>query len=283
MVYQRGPLLRGSLQAILLTLFLLFFGQPAIERYLERKTYVLSDVRPSSGIQSPSLTICPQDKVTGNAWKNGDKIQALKNKPNHNSFVNITEVCKGNYTKCVEEETYGLSEIVVKVRKGSGIESRDIEHEINWQESFSFYGRCFTFDYDHISGTNAFKDELLFYLNSTIDYTINVHDPNYIDLRFFNPLSVPSVQIGLKSEASKGIFYTIALTEVAELSVPQDPCDGDSGYSFQVTGHRLFVPLAPSRRVSGIASPHKLAVNLNGTVGVGQEMKFANLLTSSCK
>lgn len=234
MVCQRGPFLRFCLQALLLTLFLVFFGQPAIVRYMERKTYVLSDVRPSSGIQTPSITICPQHKVSGNAWKNVHRIQVLKSKSSHNLFVNISEVCKRNYTKCVEEETYSLSEIVVNVHQGSGPESKDLENKIYWQESFSHYGRCFTFNYDHISGTDAIKEELLFYLNPTIDYTIYGHDPNYVDLKFFNPLSVPSVQIELKSELSKGIFFTIALTEVTELSVPQDPCNGDSGYNFQV-------------------------------------------------
>ena len=279
MVCQRGTVLRYSLQAILLIIFIVFFGQQAVVRYMEKKTYVLSDIRPSSGIQTPSLTICPQNKVTGNAWKNVTKIQALNRQLNQqiNSFANISILCHGNYTKCIEEETYSLSDVVVEFRRGSNkdkdpskTKSKDIKSESSWQESLSHYGRCFTFDSDDISGTDYSKDELLFYLNATIDYTIYIHDPNFVDLKLLNPLSVPSVHIELKSEQSKGILYTIALTEVTELSVPQDPCNKDPGYNFQVTRHlllficNLFLPLAPaniSRCASGTASPLKLSVN----------------------
>ena len=238
MVFQRGPLLRYSLQAILLIIFIVFFGQQAVVRYMEKKTYVLSDVRPSSGIQTPSLTICPQNNVTGNAWKNVNKIQPLNSKLNQiSSFVDIAIVCQGNLTQCVEEETYSLSDVVVDFFQGTGKESKDIKSKSSWHESYSHYGRCFTFGYDDIIGTDPIKDELLFYLNATIDYTIYVHDPNYVDLRFFNPLSVPSLHIELKSEKSNGLFYTIALTEVTELSVPQDPCNEDLEYNFQVSCH----------------------------------------------
>ena len=206
MVCQAGALLRYSLQVILLIIFIMFFGQPAVMRYMEKKTYVLSDIRPSSGIQTPSLTICPQNKVTGNAWKN----------ENNGSFVDLSKLCQNNYTKCIEEETYGLSEMVVNVCQGSNCTSKYLKKKSSWQESFNHYGRCFTFDFDYISGTDPIKDELLFYLNATIDYTVYIHDPNYVDIQFLNPLSVPSVRIGLKSEESSGLFYTIALTEVTE-------------------------------------------------------------------
>ena len=64
-------------------------------------------------------------------------------------------------------------------------------------------------------------------------YDIFVHEPRFFTLNYI-PVAFPAVSRSFVVNKSESHFYPMVLTEVEELNLPQDPCNEDEKYNFQV-------------------------------------------------
>ena len=211
---------RSLLQFILVMVYIIYFGYPAVLRYSEKKTYILSDVKETNGIPAPSVTICPLDKSSAFGWRTlrNDSLVDVKfdddlkvvSGLNHlfSGFVPSENHCGEDIDKCVAQNTFEMSDAIVKVVIGSQT-IFPITNGIYWKETLAGVqqGRCFTFDHPSTIGFSPDNIQVLFYLNSSFDFYISLHDPHYIAGPILNPLSVPGIGFKFLSSSSTGYAY----------------------------------------------------------------------------
>ena len=215
---------RAGVQMTLLCIFSIFFGYPSMCRYWDMKTYVLYDKRPSEGIPVPSMTFCPKNTETETGWKRGGELDSLRKR------------CEGrDTTDCIDTDTFQLGDFLVESVRG--VEESVVKLGNNhWspQLGWTKNGLCYRFEYNSKIGIQYKEHELLFYLNKSLDYKIDLHDPHYTE-QVANPLSIPDIGVELETSQTAGDYYMITLTERTELNVPNDPCIENPSYNFQVT------------------------------------------------
>ena len=98
----------------------------------------------------------------------------------------------------------------------------------------SWYGREYTLNIPQKIGPNDQTDQLFI----TFDYErvkrIWIHDPRFF-IQNSNPVGLPSTKyIKVYPNTTANHYYRLALIEVEELDVAEDPCNTDPQYSLQV-------------------------------------------------
>ena len=78
------------------------------------------------------------------------------------------------------------------------------------------------------------KDQLYVELLKNHDYEIFVHDPKFFVVNWI-PVAFPFVFQNIVDKKVSH-FNTMVMVEVEELDLPQDPCNPDEKYNFQVKG-----------------------------------------------
>ena len=95
--------------------------------------------------------------------------------------------------------------------------------------STSERAKYFTINVGDRIGPDYQKDELFVALNSYF-YEVFVHDPRFFTLNWI-PVAFPALSRWNNFDSH---YYSLLLTEVEELNLPQDPCNEDEKYNFQV-------------------------------------------------
>ena len=91
----------------------------------------------------------------------------------------------------------------------------------------------FTINVRERIGPDWSNDQLFIELNANNDkYEVFVHDGSFFSLSWIPGGAFPFVVRTF--EKSEKVWFPIILTEVEELNLPQDPCNKDEKYNFQV-------------------------------------------------
>ena len=93
--------------------------------------------------------------------------------------------------------------------------------------------KYFTINVGGRIGPDYRKEQLfveLFYNNS---YEVFIHDPRFFILNYI-PVALPTLFRVFVVDKTESHFYPMIMTEVEELNLPQDPCNEDEKYNFQV-------------------------------------------------
>ena len=234
------------LQLSLFVVFLLFFGIPAVRKYLARETIVISSVEETQGIEAPSITIVarqlnaktPTSPALG--WKTVDEnmISILSfNLANHCKEIDL------NVEACVSNDTFALTDFLMGATLGYSNEaSPSLFHESMtpplWKEDVTatFQGRHFTLSLPRTI-TRKETDALVFSLDTTSSFTYIfwVHDEDFF-LTNINPFSTPSKIWWVKGAdlVSSGYYRDLTLTKHKRLNLKQRPCEEDPSYSFTI-------------------------------------------------
>ena len=98
--------------------------------------------------------------------------------------------------------------------------------------SVSNQAKYFTINVGDRIGPDYDKDQLFVALNNSI-YEVFVHDPRFFTLNWI-PVAFPALYRAISENKLSRYCYSLLLTEVEELNLPQDPCNEDEKYNFQV-------------------------------------------------
>ena len=98
--------------------------------------------------------------------------------------------------------------------------------------------KYFTINFGDRIGPDYRKEQLFLelYCKHNI-YEVFVHDPRFFILNYI-PVALPTIFRIFVVDKTESHFYPMIMTEVEELNLPQDPCNKDEKYDFQVN---LFV------------------------------------------
>ena len=122
----------------------------------------------------------------------------------------------------------------------------------------------FTINVENRIGPDFNKDQIFVELYAKNDkFEVFVHDPRFFFLTY-TPAVFPFLHRTFSN--SERIWYPIFLTEVEELNLPQDPCNEDEKYNFQV--FTLFLA------VSKITQDFKACMSKSLTEIVGCKPKW---------
>ena len=131
---------RCFFQIFLLTIFLIFFGVPYAQKYLEHNVMVVNHRRQTGGVEAPAITIIARNPHTKKGWKNEGKLMDMSEGILMGHCMEDTSV-----EKCIREETYNKSEVVNTVTMGYNKQIPVMETRY-WTEDFPSQkqGRSFT-------------------------------------------------------------------------------------------------------------------------------------------
>ena len=223
--------LKTALQVILLIIFIWYFGFPALERYNENKVIVVTSRKATEGIASPYLTFFVQNPVHKTGWK--------KRLVGSNGTSVINSYCQGLEGEqiyiCIRNKTYTFEEGIKDILLGSTAR-RSLLGDRNWNSDFQITpkGQSYTIQIPRKLTPNYFKDQIIIELNKSLNYIIYIHDKDFY-ISNENPygLKMPRIKLHPSTDPTP-YYYNLVLTLHEELNVPEDPCNADLGYNFQV-------------------------------------------------
>ena len=201
-------LIKGSrplLQLALASIFLFFFGIPAIKQYLKKEVMVVKSMRESRGkIAAPSISINARNPKTKLGWKVDDTWRYLENCLLSNHSEN-----------CIENGTYKQSEVFNNVFLGYTRMFSLMNSTNLWRKDFARtkHGSFFTFNFPFQVGPNLYNDRLVFELSYDLEYRIYMHDPKYFVITSNNAY-FPVIKISINPNTTQSFFFNFDLTEV---------------------------------------------------------------------
>ena len=227
-------LLKLSVQFLLLGLFVYFFGEPAVSKYLDKKVLVVKSRQNTKGTTAPAVTIVVWDNETQCGWKEKGPFGCVGSVQELCNEANNTETITG----CIQKNTYNLSEIIksVKIASNDFYGSREVKSP-TWKEDFThiYAGRIYTIDHPvklkvYSPSENALHIELATF---GPEYEIYIHDPAFFYITRNSESGHPNIWMRIDIKRKGGFMHPIALTQVEELNVPEDPCIEDPNYNFR--------------------------------------------------
>ena len=208
----RVLLVKGSriiLQLVLASIFLFYFGIPAIKQFLAKEVMVVKTMRESGGkISAPSISINARNPRTKRGWKGGDAEYESCLQSNRSEI-------------CIERGTYNQSEVFNNIflgyhRRLSLMNSTDL-----WRKDYLKRvdsGSFFTFNFPFSVGPDIYNDRLIFELSNDLLYQIYIHDPKYFVITSNNAY-FPVIKISFNPNKTQSFFFNFDLTEVVILNV----------------------------------------------------------------
>ena len=165
------------LQLVLFVIFLVFFGIPSVQKYLDQETIVIYSEDQTDGIEPPAITFLAMKNHRG--WKSvqGDNISNVFNMVDHCKRIGYTD-----FEACAKNDSFGLVDFLYEAKIGAFKPKSLLMNSSLWREDLTItpYGRHFTLKIPGIIRRNH-SDFLLFHVdtNSAFYYSIWVHDEKF--------------------------------------------------------------------------------------------------------
>ena len=223
------------LQLLLFILFLIFFGKPSIEKYLEQKTIVVTTEQFTHGIEAPAISIVAKNNRSVPGWKSANDTL------NFRSF-SMFQHCQTldssmDMETCKMIDTINLDDFLKTARRSvfedDSISLSNFTSLAQWTEdmTFTYIGRIFTLKLSTIMKPSP-EDALVFEVNPNFEYYVWVHDEN-IFLVNQNHFGLPNQlwKITNGQLMTEGLYHEITLTKQKKLNLDDMPCEENPSYS----------------------------------------------------
>ena len=222
---------------MLMTIFMVYFGLPALGRFGEEKVMVITSRRKTEGIEAPAITIAARNPTTELSWRNS----SYADKDILDAICNFTT--SHDMETCIVENTYEQNEMINDVILGYSDKKSLMNSTLAsiWTEDVhaSWNGRVYTINFHRKIGINDLTGQIFIVLKKKLSLRIYVHDPFFF-VSNTNPGSLPNNYMKIDPKTSLNHYYRLALTEVQELDMAEDPCDTQPDYDYKVCANGGF-------------------------------------------
>ena len=178
-------LIKFCVQAVLLFIFIFFFGHQSIQRYLDKKVIVTTFQENHEHVEAPSVTICPMKPYPNFISQNFEAVEQICNQKRGEDI-----------SRCLEDTTPNLTSLVAAISKGDGadVEKMALDPQ-DWTPDFTapHVGVCFTFVSPFTLGLLGKNESLLVWLYSNVEVVAFVHDPNFFLINFNRMMPFKSI------------------------------------------------------------------------------------------
>ena len=234
------PILKALLHVSLVVIFWVIFGRVSVGRFEKQNVLVSSStIGPDpEGLQVPAITICRRNTNSSIGWKGAQNsnITTLKEVLRHTcgEYQNVT--------KCIEEETFDLDQVVSMAKIGMThswnsniyqIPDKSLMDPKFWIKDFTWTrdGFCYTLNSSIRVGTDYEQSVIAFYANDTdMHQIIYIHDPDFFVVNA-NPMALSKTRIKVMANSFR--YQRIALVEHSLINHAKIPCEPRRDYSFQ--------------------------------------------------
>ena len=230
------------LQLLLFILFLIYFGKPSVEKYLEQKTIVVTTEEFTNGIEPPAITIAAKDFSNNRSVPGWKTIIENVDFRSFSMFPHCQALNFSDMDACKMNDTINVYDFLKTARLG--VFEDNTTYLFNstsssiWTDdmTFPYVGRIFTLKlstYENTMKTNP-EDALVFYVNTSFEYYIWVHDENFflINKNYFGGFGNQLWTITTNQLTHEGLYQEITLTKKRTLNLDKRPCEEDPSYSF---------------------------------------------------
>ena len=194
---------------------------------MEHNVMIIKNKRHNGGIVAPAITIVARNPETKRGWKNLNQVQ--------NTNEIMQEYCHtyNNIEKCISESTFNQTEAVKIVTIGFDRQKHLMDPNL-WTEDLTtvWTGRSFTLNIPQTIQPD-YEDELFIQFEKKLFHDIFIHDKHFFIMNL-NLIGLPSIYKRLNPNTTDSHYYQFSLTEHEELNVPNDPCNEDKNYIYQV-------------------------------------------------
>ena len=140
--------------------------------------------------------------------------------------------------ECIDQNTVNQYEMIKDVFLGWATNKVSIlgreDLIVEGLNTISSRAKYFTINIGDIRiGPDYRKEQLFVELYRNNNFEVFVHDPTFFTLNF-NPVAFSVLSRLVLVNKSASHYYPMVMTEVKELDLPQDPCNEDEKYHFQV-------------------------------------------------
>ena len=226
-----------SLHLVSFLFFLIYFGVPSIEKYLEKKTIIVTFEEQTNGIRAPAVTFsAAKNSIIG--WKTLDE-SIIEDVMTFDLFDHCNSINISDIETCVSTDTFNLTDFLKTARLGwtDQTTTKDFLDESSssfWTKDFTshYLGTLFTLKPSRTISKNN-SDVIAFHFDASFTYSMLIHDENFF-LVNFNPLGLPTRFWLVKAESGNGsgFYYKMTLTKHKKLNLDHKPCDDDPKYNF---------------------------------------------------
>ena len=141
-----------SLHLVSFLFFLIYFGVPSIEKYLEKKTIIVTSEEQTKGIRAPAVTFfAAKNSIFG--WKTLDE-SILEDVMTFDLFDHCNSINISDIETCVSTDTFNLTDFLKTARLGwtDQTTTKDFLDESSssfWTKDFTshYLGTLFTLHY----------------------------------------------------------------------------------------------------------------------------------------
>ena len=174
----------------LFLMFLIFFGVPSTQHYLNKAVFIEVDNLEFDDLEFPVISLCPLNPSSHSSNKGGwlkeDWMEKLCTRDNFSSSV-----------QCIKQSLYDLDESIFNVTRGRNTDQVIPVTDQHWSTSYTHVGYCHTFTLDqrsccilkHINktqtftrlGANLLEDSIRISLNNQLGYRVYIYDPFFFE------------------------------------------------------------------------------------------------------
>ena len=215
---------------------MIYFGKPSLDKYLDKKTIVVTTEEFTNGIEAPAITIVARSNRSVPGWWSANETLNFRS---FSMFQHCQTLNFSNMDTCKRNDTINLGDFLYAARAGAFEEESTLLSSSTssaiWSEdlTFSFIGRIFTLQLSFFM-TPAPEDALVFEVNPSFEYYIWVHDENFF-VANQNIFGLPNLlwKITRGQLTKQGLYHEITLTKQKKLNLEKRPCEEDPFYSFR--------------------------------------------------
>ena len=184
---------------------------------------VVTTRKNTEGIKAPTITIAALNPDTKLGWR-----------------TNMTGVmmCSNveNISDCIAEKTFNQDEVFKDIVFGFTTKKylRKEKNMFSVDFTESQIGRTYSINTLRNMTPNYSRDQI--FIISGYDYILHIflHDPSFF-IYNVNPIGLPYLSLMIDPNKTSNQYHWLTMTEVEELDLPEDPCNTNPDYNFQVS------------------------------------------------
>ena len=176
---------RNCFILFLLISFLYLLAWPCFDRYIKGGIFIEEGRRQQDHSQAPAITFCAMQRML--FWKkNSTQVNGHTIATNCNVSTDARDILD-----CIEATTFSLNETIKGGFHGM-IQRNPIANISFWRSTMGSKGNCHTFLYPYPLTSADVNGIVFFQLDPTLDYMVDIHDPNYNAITA-NPIIFPRI------------------------------------------------------------------------------------------
>ena len=227
MALTMGSSIELFLYGLLLVLFMVFFGIPSVQQYLNKETIFISSRKYTNGIEAPAVTFIALNSMTGYGWKSEtNQTSSLMGRYTMTFLLDhCKEINQTDLEACVSEDSYEMTDFLTTATFQM-IETSFMElNTSSWTADMdtTANGRHFTWNPKRLI-TPDWADVMFLAVHRRFRFYVWIYDPKFSFVST-NPLGTTTAFLEINGNSQHNFYQELILVEHKKLNLDHRPCE----------------------------------------------------------